>query len=221
LVGVSEEIRKYYEKWYSSSILEVIYNGVTEPDRLTKPDSDVIQVIESLRSRGLKVMGSAAILTKRKGFDQVLFLLEKVNDLAFIIIGNGKEHKKLQRLARKLKVSDRCHFCGMRSGAVNYFKNFDFLVMPSRSEGFGLTLMEAVQQKVPVICSDIPVFKELFNEEEVSFFKLEDLDSLASALRKTSESGSKKASLAYIKYQNNYTALHMAKRYFELYQSAS
>ena len=103
---------------------------------------------------------------------------------------------------------------------MNYFRYFDFFVMPSRSEGFGLALIEAVQQKVPVICSDIEVFKELFNCDEVTFFKLEDRSSLIEAMKAAKETGRGKVDLAYARYQNNYTDRHMAKRYYELYQSA-
>jgi hypothetical protein len=80
-------------------------------------------------------------------------------------------------------------------------------------------MIEAVQQKVPVICSDIEVFKELFNSDEVTFFKLEDLTSLAESLNVAMEAGNKKADLAYNRYLNNYTDRLMAKRYYELYQS--
>jgi glycosyltransferase involved in cell wall biosynthesis len=92
--------------------------------------------------------------------------------------------------------------------------------MPSRSEGFGLTLIEAVQQKVPVICSDIVVFKEILNDDEVTFFKLEDRTSLTEALKSASESGKKKAEKAYLRYINNYSASIMAKNYYELYKTA-
>ncbi len=102
-----------------------------------------------------------------------------------------------------------------------YFHLFDIFIMPSRSEGLGLTLIEAVQQKVPVICSDIEVFKELFNKEEVTFFKLDNKNSLTDALHEVNESGSKKATLAYSGFKNKYAAKLMAEHYGELYHSAS
>ena len=78
--------------------------------------------------------------------------------------------------------------------------------MPSRSEGFGLALIEAVQQKIPVICSDIDVFKELFTDDEVTFFKLEDHGSLSEAVKTAIETGLKKTENAYERYPKNYTA---------------
>ncbi len=221
LVCVSGEMKKYYSKWFPPSKLEIIYNGIAEPDNSIIPDNDVIQVINDFRLRGLKIIGSAGILTKRKGMDQLLYMIAATNESAFLIFGDGKELQVLKDLAIKLEIIDRCLFCGFRNDAVNYFKFLDIFITPSRSEGFGLVLIEAVQQKVPVICSDIAVFRELFNNEEVTFFKLEDMTSMAVALKVSVETGNIKADLAYTRYLNTYTDKLMAKRYLELYQSAS
>jgi L-malate glycosyltransferase len=220
LVCVSKAMKSYYEKWFSSSKLEVIYNGIDETDNSFVTDNEIIQTIDGFHSKGLKVIGSAGILTKRKGIDQILYLAADEKEFALVIIGKGKELIKLQRLAKKLNISDRCLFSGFRSNAVNYFKHFDFFIVPSRSEGFGLALIEAVQQKVPVICSDLEVFKELFNPDEVTFFKLEDRNSLTQAMKVAMITGIKKGDLAYARYLNNYNDQILAKRYYELYESA-
>ena len=220
LVCVSKAMKDYYAKWFSLSKLEVIYNGIAEIDNSFIPDYDVIQAINCFYSKGLKVIGSAGILTKRKGIDQVLYMVAEEKEFALVIIGNGKELPGLKHLAKKLNITDRCLFCGFRSNAVNYFRYFDFFIMPSRSEGFGLAMIEAVQQKIPVICSDLEVLKELFNTDEVIFFRLYDKASLASALRTAKETGNIKTELAYTRYKNEYTDRLMAKQYYELYQSA-
>ena len=220
LVCVSKAIRTYYAKWYSLSKLVVIYNGIAETDYTFQPDYEIIRSIDNYRSKGLKVLVSVSNLTKRKGIDQILHLVAQEKGLAFMIIGDGKELLNLVQLSKKLNITDRCIFCGFQINAVNYLKHFDFSIMPSRSEGFGLALIEAVQQKIPVICSDIEVFKELLNSDEVTFFKLEDLTSLVVALKMAYETGNKKADLAYTRYRNNYTDMLMAKHYYNLYKSA-
>jgi len=221
LVCVSDTTKTYYLKWFSPSKLEVIYNGIAETDESILPDKDVIQSIDKFHSKGLKVLGCAGILTKRKGIGQVLHLIAAETGLAAVIIGDGKELSDLKRLAVKLDVSDRCEFCGFRSNAVVYFRYFDFFIMPSSSEGFGLALIEAVQQKVSVICSDIDVFRELFTDDEVTFFRLEDMDSLSESVKTVFESGCKKAETAYERFRKNYTASTMAFHYNILYKSVS
>ena len=220
LICVSNAMKNYYTRWFTLSKLEVIYNGIAEVDNSIIPDNDVIQSIDGFRSKGLKVIGTIGILTRRKGIDQILNLLAEEKEFALVVIGNGKELVELQRLALKMGIQKRCLFCGFRSYAVNYIKYFDFFVIPSRSEGFCLALIEAVQQKVPVICSDLAVFQELFNCGEVIFFKLDDKDSLAYALRTAKEIEKNKVDLAYARYKSSYSDRLMAKKYFELYQSA-
>jgi L-malate glycosyltransferase len=219
LVCVSNAMKIYYERLLPSSKLEVIYNGVEVPVTSAGMDNKVITVVEKFRSCGLKVIGCAGILTKRKGVDRILYLAAEVKDIAIVVIGSGKELTSLKNLAEKLKIADRCYFPGFLADAVNYFKHFDLYIMPSRSDGFGLALIEAVQQKVAVVCTDIPVFRELFNSDEVTFFKSGNRNSLIKALNEASETGKTKAELAYVRYLNNYTGLLMTKRYYELYRS--
>lgn len=219
LVCVSKAIRTYYAKWYSLSKLVVMYNGIAETDCTFQPDYEIIRSIDKYRSKGLKVLVSVGNLTKRKGIDQILHLVTENKGLAFMIIGDGKELPNLVQLSKKLNITDRCIFCGFQINAVNYLKHFDFFIMPSRSEGFGLALIEAVQQKIPVICSDIEVFKELFNPDEVTFIKLDDKASFASSLRTAMETGKAKVKMAYSRYLNNYTDNLMAKQYYKLYNS--
>lgn len=220
LVCVSKSMKNYYLNWLPLSKLEVIYNGVAEAESISM-DSFIVNAIDSFKQKGLTVIGSSGILNKRKGFDQILLLLDTREKLAFILFGEGRELRNLQNLAAKLNISDRIKFCGLKDNPTNYYKYLDFFVMPSRSEGFGLALVEAVIQKVPVICSDLEVFRELFNNEEVTFFKLENLNSLINATRETKENGIKKSDLAFSRYLRSYTDKLMARQYIELYQYAS
>jgi L-malate glycosyltransferase len=221
LVCVTNSMKKYYEKWFLAIKQKVIYYGIAEKDDSFVPDLDVIKALDDFHSRGLKVIGSASVLTKRKGIDQVLYSLSREKEYATIIIGKGKELGNLKHLAKILGISDRCYFCGFRSHAVIYFRYFDLFIMPSRSEGLGLALIEAVQQKVPAICSDIPVFNELFAKDEVTFFRLENIDSLSNALKDAIETAALKVNLAFRRYQNCYTNQLMADNYYRLYQSCS
>ena len=75
LVCVSKTMRTYYAKWYPLPKLEVIYNGIAETDKSFAPDPLVIGAVDNFHSRGLKVLGCAAILTKRKGIEQALQLI--------------------------------------------------------------------------------------------------------------------------------------------------
>ena len=60
---------------------------------------------------------------------------------------------------------------------VLYFYNNSFMyVFPSIDEGFGIPLIEALQLKVPVICSDIPIFREIADDSVLYFEKQNEIN---------------------------------------------
>src|SRR4030042_2824557 len=63
------------------------------------------------------------------------------------------------------------------------YKNAEYLLFPSLEEGFGLPGLEAMALGCPVICSDLPVFKEIYQDAPL-YFKPRDIDSMADTLEK-------------------------------------
>ena len=61
------------------------------------------------------------------------------------------------------------------------YRNASALIIASEIEGFGLPVVEAFQRGLPVLCSDIPVFREIA-DGKARFFELERSDSLADAI---------------------------------------
>jgi glycosyltransferase involved in cell wall biosynthesis len=220
LICVSAAIKDYYLAWFPETKLAVIYNGIPEHKIENTLDKDITQIIDHYHSKGFTVLGVASNLNQGKGIDIVLKLMARDNDLSMVIIGTGPELMNLKELARKYNINNRVYFSGYKTFAVSYMKYFDLIVVPSRSEGFCLSLVEAVQQMAPVVCSDIPVFRELFNEEEVTFFDLDNTDSLATALQTANRTRKSKTDLAYYTYRNRFTSQLMSQKYLELYKSA-
>lgn len=123
----------------------------------------------------------------------------------------------MQNLAESLGVADRILFLGFRDNARDYIHYFDIYVMPSRSEGFGLAMMEAVAAKKTIVCSDIPIFKELFSEDEISFFSIDNMNSLSSTILNAIERKSELVNNAHATFLRRYTSDVMASKYLALY----
>lgn len=219
LVALSAHMKKYYDKLYNHSDIIFIYNGrdisfsTTEQGRISDADK---KLIEKFKVNSI-LIGVAALLTDRKGIDQLISLLAMAPEYKLLIIGNGQSEAKLKELATRKGVIDRCLFLGYRKMAHRYYKYFDLYAMPSRSEGFPLALLEAAAYSLPVIGSDLPVFREIFNSNEIMFFELDnilDLKEKAQSLYINRESF---AENLHIKYKQKYTAQHMAMQYYELY----
>ena len=69
-----------------------------------------------------------------------------------------------------------------KTQALYYYNNAFCYVFPSIDEGFGIPLIEAMRAKVPVICSDIDIFKEI-GDDSVIYFKKQDYNDLYNKLK--------------------------------------
>ena len=215
LVVLNNAAQRYYKNFIGGRKTNVIYNGRALAN-LTPLVQEDLNLLETLHSR-FRVLGSCAVLTRRKGLDQIIRILPECREYALVVIGDGPACLELKALAVDLGVAERCVFLGYRSNAQSFLPQFDIYVMPSRSEGLPLALLEAAGNGLPVLCSDIEVFKEIFVSDEVSFFELENEKDLVKALKYSFDN---KAVLSYNiqeKFRKNYTDKVMATRYLELF----
>ncbi|EJG0216825.1 glycosyltransferase family 4 protein, partial [Vibrio parahaemolyticus] len=181
---------------------------------LSPEDKDILI---DIKKRG-KILGTACLFNRRKGLDQVISALPRLPQCHFVIVGEGPERDSLEELAENLGVSDRVHFLGFRNDPAPLFKYFDIYMMPSREEGFGLALSEAILHGVPAVCSDIPIFRETFTSNEVSFFEIESTSSLVSAVIVALENHDSLSNLGSEKVKSHYLQSIMLKNHLSLYR---
>jgi len=194
-----------------------IHNGI-EPvvteSAIPPEDEAMILKVKS----GHLLIGNFAHFTRIKGADQLIEMLVLCPEAALLLVGGGKERSVLISLSVEKGVADRCLFLGPRDNVQGYFRFLDVYAMASRSEGFGLSMVEAVSAGVPVVCSDIATFRELFDETEVTFFELENIDSLKRAILTAMAGRREKTMRAHHRFLRHYTAGTMAVNYLALYE---
>ncbi len=108
-------------------------------------------------------------LTPRKGYDLVVRALPQVvarypNARLQIVSGlNHADRAAMEAMAGELGVEAFVTFLGRVDDAalVNLFRNATVYVTPTRYEGFGLTLLEAMAAPCPIVTSDIPVVRDI------------------------------------------------------------
>ena len=92
-------------------------------------------------------------------------LHEKHPTVRLLVIGQGPERQRLERLAKELGVADRVDFRRVRRsprrGAFHRRRGRGVTCSASEVEGFGIALVEAMALGVPYVVSDIPAFREV------------------------------------------------------------
>ena len=104
---------------------------------------------------------------KKKGLDTLIDafarLLPSAPDLTLVLAGDGKLRSELENLAHNLRVHDRIEFVGWkgRSDVANLLHGCKIFVLPSRSEPFGIAIVEAMACKKPVVASAVGGIPEI------------------------------------------------------------
>lgn len=215
-VVLTEHAKKYYEDSHLKINLDVVYNG--RPSHHFKGVSSEDELLIRELKANFGIIGTAALVTQRKGLDQVVKALPMLPGYAFLVIGDGPYLEELKSLAKTLDVGDRVLFLGFRSNARDYFPFMDVYAMPSLSEGMPLAMLEAVDGEVPVVCSDIPVFREIFTDDEVAFFSLNDISGLVASVVKVENNLQNYKLKAKIKFSEKYSVNAMVSGYLNFYQ---
>ena len=133
--------------------IKVIYNSI---DFLNIENNLKVDLKKELNIAG-KVILTNARLTPWKGVDMLIKimpqLIERYNDIKFIIISEGPERKNLEKLAVDLDVEDHVIFLGRvsRKLVVEYLKISDVFVLNTNYEGMSHVLLEAMKVGTPII----------------------------------------------------------------------
>ena len=142
-------IEKYHQ---DPSKVTTVHNAV-------EPLSQDIVSIQDKRGVKDKVVTFLGRITMQKGpeyfVEAAAKVLEKADNVRFVMAGSGDMMDQMIRLAASRNISDRFHFTGFMKGKQVYevLKSSDVYVMPSVSEPFGISPLEAMQCGVPSIIS--------------------------------------------------------------------
>lgn len=130
-------------------------------------------------------------VTFQKGPDYFIeaarLVLERIKNVRFFMAGSGDMLPRIIRRAGQLRIGNRFHFTGFLRGAEvdRMFALSDLYVMPSVSEPFGITPLEAMLYDVPVLLSKQSGVSEVLNHAlKADFWDTRDMaDKICSVLR--------------------------------------
>lgn len=193
-----------------------VYNGV---DQIKHCDNEIpfsfIELVKKIKRQNKIVVGTVSHLEKIKGLEQLLYLSSENKSIHVIIAGEGSYRGHLEDLVSRLNVKQQVTFLGNVKNGALYSRYFDVYVQPSYSEGFGVSVIESLINGTRTICSDIQVFKELFSNDEVVFYELNNIGSLNASINSSLQSElNEKTSLAI---SERFSMMKMATEYMSWY----
>lgn len=110
------------------------------------------------------------------------FLLKKeIKEKAkLLIIGEGPCLKSLKDKVKKYSLDNKIIFLGRKFNVEEYLSKSDIYIQPSKVEGFGLALLEAMAIGLPVIVSNIEAFRKLISlKNYIGFFEVSNSKELS------------------------------------------
>ena len=230
LVSVSEEIQDYQRNEFSSQIkkMSLIINGVDTD--LFKPIPDPTLIRSERAEKSLPpdkfIIGSVGRLDKIKNY---ACLIKAISVLAttyqkqphLVLIGNGDERNKLEKLAESLDLKEHVTFLGIRYDVNDLLPLMDIFALSSITEGTSVSLLEAQSCGIPAVVTDVGGNSNIIRPNENGFLCLpdnhEDLaDKIAFMIdhrKKASEMGRK----ARVRIKQHFSLSSMIRQYERLY----
>ncbi|HCC69697.1 MAG TPA: 4-alpha-glucanotransferase, partial [Bacteroidales bacterium] len=133
-----------------------------------------------------KVVTFLGRITMQKGpeyfIEAAYRVLQVMNNVRFVMAGSGDMMERMIKRAAALNITDRFHFTGFLRGMDVYWmlRLSDVYIMPSVSEPFGISPLEAMQSNVPVIISKQSGVSEILTHAvKIDFW---DIDAMADAI---------------------------------------
>jgi glycosyltransferase involved in cell wall biosynthesis len=169
LVAVSEAAADGIRALSHERRIDVIPNGV----RPHVPSS--LAARERLREKlGIpppaRVIGSVGRLAVVKGHDRLITAFAALvrdmadTDLRLLLVGDGSECEALARQAMEAGVADRVVFAGFRRDPARFYDIVHLFVLPSRSEGLSVALLEAMAAGIPVAATDAGANRDVLED---------------------------------------------------------
>jgi L-malate glycosyltransferase len=162
VTSVSEDLkRETYAHFDVTRDIEVIPNFI-DLDRFKRLKKEHFKT--AICPNGEKLLVHTSNFRKVKRVEdviQVFFEVRKVIPAKLLLVGDGPERDKMERLCRELGTCDDTRFLGKLEAVEEVLSVADLFLMPSEKESFGLAALEAMACEVPILTSNVGGIPEL------------------------------------------------------------
>lgn len=131
-----------------------------------------LQMRQSVAPNGEKILihtSNFRVVKRVADTIRILNLVKKEIPAKLVLVGDGPDRSECERLTRDLNLQDDVKFLGKQDGLEQILNGADLFLMPSQSESFGLSALEAMSCGLPVISSSVGGLPELIRHNETGY----------------------------------------------------
>ncbi|GAB6056311.1 glycosyltransferase family 4 protein [Methanobacterium movens] len=177
IVAVSFFTRRKLEKHFSGEKIAVVPNIVEFPPFEVEKYPEI-------------TISCVSRLVEYKRVEDLIYALHILNkdypSLRCNIVGTGPQESHLQKLVEKFDLQKKVKFCGFiekHEDVLRIIKSSHLFCLPSKVEGFGLVIVEAMGCGVPFVASNIEPIIEASDNKGGLFFNVQDPQDLADKIK--------------------------------------
>lgn len=222
VVCISEAVRRFFHDvaGLPEGLLEVIPYGIDPLPPLPRAEGSALRAELGI-PLDTPLVVTIGRLTAQKGQADLIRAMARVDPGRLLVVGQGEEEEALRACALHCDVAERVTFAGWRPDVRRILTACDVFCLPSRWEGFGLVLLEAMREERPIVATSVGAIPEVLGS---TGFVVEpgDVAGLADALRQVLFNpvhGEALGKAGRRRMETEYGLVHMIDRWSALYES--
>lgn len=197
---------------------------ITIPSASSVLVADPVQskVIRKLCGDGFIVGHIGALDDSAKGQMQIIAvarrMLESAPRVSFMLVGSGKDDQLLRESAADLP---NVYFSGQVENVADYLEAFDMFLFPSRHEGLGSILLDALAFGLPIVATRVGGIPDIVADGRNGFLcAVDDIQALSEAILRIFQNAELYAQISRFNQENaqQYLPGKMTQRYMEVYR---
>lgn len=170
-IAVSSAVKKFLvdAKLAKPNKVVMIHNGIN-PKIVKTTEAEINSFRDKFNlTKTDIVVGTVGSFNQAKDTATLIHAFDKVVNrwpkAKLVLIGGGHLKQDLVKLTKKLKLEDKVVFAGTIENIVPAMKTFNLFVLPSLSEAFGITLLEAMKAEVPIVATRVGGIPEIITNK--------------------------------------------------------
>ena len=188
-IAISNAVKNYLIKRGeipNDFIINVVYYGFQKNSLTNSEGLNLITNLMNNQSSNFKI-GTIGRLVSQKDYPTLLRafsnVLKSLPKTELYVVGEGYLQKDLTKLSKSLGVDGKVHWLGKTEYITEFLSKIDLFILPSKYEGFGLVLLEAMSAKKPIIAADNSAIPEVLGKTYEGLFLTGDANALAQQIK--------------------------------------